>query len=305
MKRKSTPAIAGYELGKGIWSILLLSLCLFCTRREERINNARKFIAEWNYDRALTEIISLRKDKNAEIQYIIGYCYLRKNEYAEALDYFRTSLETDTTFKDSIIRAYSTLSQNALKIDEPERALFLYQEIAKLVPEYEQANNLLLIGDLNYDNSNYEAAIRAYRRALQIDSTSQDARNAKPKLIRALAATGDFAVALSMAKSEYEKLKTAANLLLVSEIQLTLGTRYFEAGRLDSAEIYFGHIIANGEPKSMLDDAYFYTAEIYYTRGSLDTALELYRKLIRLDPYQKGEMTKKAKERIKEIKEKK
>jgi len=305
VKRKSTPAIAGYELGKGIWSILLLSLCLFCTRREERINNARKFIAEWNYDRALTEIISLRKDKNAEIQYIIGYCYLRKNEYAEALDYFRTSLETDTTFKDSIIRAYSTLSQNALKIDEPERALFLYQEIAKLVPEYEQANNLLLIGDLNYDNSNYEAAIRAYRRALQIDSTSQDARNAKPKLIRALAATGDFAVALSMAKSEYEKLKTAANLLLVSEIQLTLGTRYFEAGRLDSAEIYFGHIIANGEPKSMLDDAYFYTAEIYYTRGSLDTALELYRKLIRLDPYQKGEMTKKAKERIKEIKEKK
>ena len=305
MNGKLKPANAGSELSKSIWSILLLSLCLFCTRKEERINNARKFIAEWNYDRALTEIISLRKDKNAEIQYIIGYCYLRKNEYAEALDYFRTSLEIDTTFRDSIIRAYSALSQNALKIDEPERALFLYQEIAKLVPEYEQASNLLLIGDLNYDNGNHEAAIRAYRRALQIDSTSQDAKNAKPKLIRALAATGDFTPALSMAMSEYEKLKTAANLLLVSEIQLTLGTRYFEAGRLDSAEIYFGHIIANGEPKSMLDDAYFYTAEIYYARGSLDTALELYRKLIRLDPYQKGEMTKKAKERIEEIKEKK
>ncbi|MDH4210646.1 MAG: tetratricopeptide repeat protein [candidate division WOR-3 bacterium] len=293
-------------MNKRNWLVILsICLCLHCARKEERISNARKFIAEWNYDRALTEIISLRKDKDSEIQYIIGYCYLRKNEYAEALEYFGASLNIDTTFKDSIIRVYNTLSQNALKINEPERALFLYQEIAKLVPEYEQAGNLFLIGDLNFENGNYEAAIRAYRRALQIDSTSREARNAKPNLIRALAATGDFTSALSMAMFEYEKLKTAANLLLVSEIQLSLGTRHFGAGILDSAEIYFGHIIANGEPKSMLDDAYFYTAEIYYARGNFDTALELYKKVIRLDPYQKGEMTKKAKERMKEIKEKK
>ena len=289
---------------KSIWIFVLsVFMCLLCARKEERIHNARKFIAEWNYDRALTEIISMRKDKDPEIQYIIGYCYLRKNEYAEALDYFTASLAIDTTFKDSIIRIYTALSQNALKINEPERALFLYQEIAKIVPEYEQANNLFLIGDLNYENGNHEAAIRAYRRALQIDSTSQEARNAKPKLTRALAATGDFAPALSMALAEYEKLKTAANLLLVSEIQLSLGTKHFSAGKFDSAEIYFGHIIANGEPKSMLDDAYFYTAEIYYARSNFDLALELYKKVVRLDPYQKGEMTKKAKERMKEIKE--
>jgi tetratricopeptide (TPR) repeat protein len=285
--------------------LLSILICISCARKEERIRNAREFIAEWNYDRALTEIISLRKDKDSEIQYIIGYCYLRKNEYAEALHYFATSLAIDTTFKDSIIRIYNALSQNALKINEPERALFLYQEIAKLVPEYEQTSNLFLIGDLNFENGNHEAAIRAYRRALQIDSTSRDARNAKPNLIRALAATGDYAPALSMALVEYEKLKTAANLLLVSEIQLSLGTKHFAAGILDSAEIYFGHIIANGEPKSMLDDSYFYTAEIYYARSNFDVALELYKKVVRLDPYQKGEMTQKAKERIKEIKEKK
>ncbi|UCD05687.1 MAG: tetratricopeptide repeat protein [candidate division WOR-3 bacterium] len=293
-------------MNKSTWLFFLFILiCLSCARKEERISNARKFIAEWNYDRALTEIISLRKNKDSEIQYIIGYCYLRKNEYAEALDYFAASLAIDTTFKDSIIRIYNALSQNALKINEPERALFLHQEIAKLVPEYEQTSNLFLIGDLNFENSNHEAAIRAYRRALQIDSTSKDARNAKPNLIRALAATGDYSPALSMALAEYEKLKTAANLLLVSEIQLSLGTKHFTAGILDSAEIYFGHIIANGEPKSMLDDAYFYTAEIYYARSNFDVALELYKKVVRLDPYQKGEMTQKAKERIKEIKEKK
>jgi tetratricopeptide (TPR) repeat protein len=284
--------------------ILFLLSCMTCARREERIVNARKFINEWNYDRALTEIISLRNDKNSEIQYLIGYCYLRKNEYAEAMKYFTTTLEIDTVFKDSIIRVYNMLSQNALKINAPERALFLYQEVTKLVPEYEQAGNLFLIGDLNFQSGNHESAIRAYTRALQIDSTSQDAKRAKQQLIRAMAATGNLRSALPMAIEEYEKLKTAANLLLVSEIEFALGKKHFAAGTLDSAEIYFGYIIANQEPKSMLDDAYYYTAEIYYARGSHETALELYKKVLRLDPYQKGEMTQKAKERINEIKEK-
>lgn len=285
--------------------ILFLLLCTTCARREERIVNARKFINEWNYDRALTEIISLRNDKNSEIQYLIGYCYLRKNEYTEAMKYFTTSLAIDTVFKDSIIRVYNMLSQNALKINAPERALFLYQEVTKLVPEYEQAVNLFLIGDLNFQSGNHEAAIRAYTRALQIDSTSQDAKRAKHQLIRAMAATGNLRSALPMAIEEYEKLKTAANLLLVSEIEFALGKKHFAAGALDSAEIYFGYIIANQEPKSMLDDAYYYTAEIYYARGNHETALELYKKVLRLDPYQKGEMTQRAKERINEIKEKK
>jgi tetratricopeptide (TPR) repeat protein len=287
------------------WIIILLLCCtLNCARREERIRNARQFINEWNYDRALTEIISLRKDKNAEIQYLLGYCYLRKNEYTEAITYFRNSLDVDTTFKDSIMRIYNTLSQNAIKINEPERALFLYQEITKLVPEYEQASNLFLIGDLNYDSKNHGAAVLAYTRALQIDSTSDEAKQAKPKLIRSLAAIGNYESALAMSQVEYEKLKTAANLLLLSEIEMALGIKHFQAGVLDSAEVYFGHIIASQEPKSMLDDAYYYTAEVYYMRGNTDAALEYYKKVLRLDPYQKGEITRKAKERIQEIKEK-
>jgi tetratricopeptide (TPR) repeat protein len=282
----------------------LIVLSVYCARKEERIVNARKFIDEWNYDRALTEIISFRNHKDAEVQYLLGYCYLRKNEYQEASEYFKNSLEIDTTFRDSIIKIYNTLSQNAIKINEPERALFLYQEIANLVPEYEQSSNLFLIGNLNFESGNYEAAVKAYTRGLQIDSTSDEAKRAKPRLINSLAAKGDFALALAMAEAAYEKLKTAANLLLLSEIRLALGLRHFQLGILDSAEVYFGLIIANQEPKSMLDDAYFHTAEIYYMRESYKRALELYKKVLRLDPYQKGETTRKAKERIKEIKEK-
>jgi tetratricopeptide (TPR) repeat protein len=290
---------------KYCWPVVLCLALLSCSGKDARIRSARQFINQWNYDRALTEIIALRNEKDPEIQYLLGYCYLRKNEYEEAAKYFGISLAIDTTYRDSIIRNYTMLSQNAIKINEPDRALFLYQEIAKLVPEYEQAGNLFLIGDLNYEDANYEAAISAYTRALQIDSTSDNVKQATPRLIRSLAATGDLSEALLMSRTAYEKLKTAANLLLLSEIEMALGVKYYEAGALDSAEIYFGHIISSQEPKSMLDDAYYYTAEICYIRENYGAALEYYKKILRLDPYQKGEITKKAQARIKEIKEKK
>jgi len=285
--------------------VVLCLLLISCSGKDARIRSARQFINQWNYDRALTEIISLRNEKDPELQYLLGYCYLRKNEYEEAAQYFGISLAIDTTYRDSIIRDYTTLSQNAIKIDEPDRALFLYQEIAKLVPEYEQAGTLFLIGDLNYEDANYEAAILAYTRALQIDSTSDNVKQAMPRLIKSLAATGNLTGALLMSRAAYEKLKTAANLLLLSEIEMALGVKHYEAGVMDSAEIYFGYIISSQEPKSMLDDAYYYTAEIYYIRENYGAALEYYKKILRLDPYEKSEMTKKAQARIKEIKEKK
>jgi tetratricopeptide (TPR) repeat protein len=68
--------------------------------------------------------------------------------------------------------------------------------------------------------------------------------------------------------------------------------------------VFFELIISMQEPKSLLDDAYFFVGEIYLKRNNLDKALEAYKKVLRLNPYEKGEVVRKAKERIKEIKEK-
>ncbi|KPJ72767.1 hypothetical protein AMJ52_05265 [candidate division TA06 bacterium DG_78] len=284
-----------------VFSIALLTSC---AQKEERIKNARTFIKTWNYDRALTEIISYRNDKNPEIQYLLGYCYLKKNEFEGAARYFENSLSESEFFKDSIIRIYNGLAQNAIKINEPERALFLYQEIAKLVPEYEQANNLFILGDLNFEQGNYLSAVQAYQEALRIDSISTQAKEARPKFIRSLAETGSLTLALGLATEEYEKLKTAANLLLLTEIKFTVGKNFFDAGLFDSAQVYFEQITEHFEPKSFLDDAYFYLGEIFLKRNMLDTALEFYKKVLRLNPYEKGDIIKKTKERIKEIEEK-
>ncbi len=285
-------------------TFMLTLMLTSCSNKAERIANARKYIKTWNYDRALTEIISYRKAKDAEIQYLLGYCYLKKNEFGEAAIYFQKSLVNSEFFRDSVIALYNGLSRNAIKIKEPQRALFFYGEIAKLVPTYEQASNLFLIGDLNFDNGNYPASIQAYTKALAIDSISKQARRVKQKLVKALFESNSFYEALLLAQEQYEKLKTAANLLQLSEIHFALGHSLLNEGLLDSAEVFFELIISMQEPKSLLDDAYFFVGEIYLKRNNLDKALEAYKKVLRLNPYEKGEVVRKAKERIKEIKEK-
>lgn len=285
-------------------TFMLTFMLTSCSNKAERIANARKYIKVWNYDRALTEIISYRKAKDAEIQYLLGYCYLKKNEFGEAAIYFQESLVNSELFKDSVLALYNGLSRNAIKIKEPERALFFYGEIAKLVPTYEQANNLFLIGDLNFDNGNYPASIQAYTKALAIDSISKQARRVKQKLVKALFENNSLYKALLLAQEQYEKLKTAANLLQLSEIHFALGHNLLNEGLLDSAQVFFELIISMQEPKSLLDDAYFFVGEIYLKRNNLDKALEAYKKVLRLNPYEKGEIVRKAKERIKEIKEK-
>ncbi len=285
-------------------TFMLTLMLASCSNKAERIANARKYIKTWNYNRALTEIISYRKAKDAEIQYLLGYCYLKKNEFGEAAIYFQKSLVNSEFFKDSVIALYNGLSRNAIKIKEPQRALFFYGEIAKLVPTYEQASNLFLIGDLNFDNGNYPASIQAYTKALAIDSISKQARRVKQKLVKALFESNNFYKALLLAQEQYEKLKTAANLLQLSEIHFALGYKLLNEDLLDSAEVFFELIISMQEPKSLLDDSYFFVGEIYLKRNNLDKALEAYKKVLRLNPYEKGEVVRKAKERIKEIKEK-
>lgn len=284
--------------------LMLVFTLINCSNKAERILNARKYIKVWNYDRALTEIISYRNVKDAEVQYLLGYCYLKKNEFGEALTYFEKSLVINEEYKDSVIAIYNNLAANALKIDESERALFFYEEIAKLVPAYEQASNLFLIGDLNFNSGNYPASVQAYIKALAIDSTSKQARQVKQRLVQALFESSRFYEALELAEQQYENLKTAANLLQLNEIRFALGNDLFNQGLLDSSQVFFELIISMQEPKSLLDDTYFLIGEIYLKRNNFDKALEAYKKVLRLNPYEKGEVVKKAKERIREIKEK-
>ena len=291
-----------------IFKLLIVFFTLLyvnCVQRGERIKNAREFIKTWDYDRALTEIISYRNTKDAELQYLLGYCYLMKNEFKGAAEYFMNSLAISSTFKDSIFKLYDNLAQNALKIREPQRALFLYAEIVKLIPEHAPTNNLFLLGDLNFDQGNYPSAITAYTAALRIDSISPKAKESQHKLIKALTECDSLNLALRLATAEYEKLKTADNLLQLTEIKFTLGKKLFDSDRLDSARIFFEQIVAGQEPKSVLDDAYFYLGEISLNKHMFEQALESYTNVLRLNPYEKGEIIKKTKDRIQEIKERK
>ncbi|HEX7318752.1 MAG TPA: tetratricopeptide repeat protein [bacterium] len=284
--------------------ISLAVVLIACGQKQERIRNARKFINEWNYERAISELISFREDKDPAISYILGYCYLRKNETAEAANYFSRTLAEDSTFADSIAGFYTRLAKNALKVNETNRAVQLYDELSKLVPNAVGADDLFLIGDVNYDQGNHLVVIQAYQKALAIDSLSSTARKARNRLIRSLLASDSFAHALVLAKVEYQRSKIADNVLQLGEITYAVGKKYFESQMYDSAMAYFDEVLGQQEPKSLLDDVYFHLGEIYLRQDSLTLALDAYKKVLRLNPYQKGDLVAKAQARIKEIKEK-
>lgn len=282
--------------------IFALFLITACNRREEHVRAARNFISQWNYDRALTEIIQYRTKRDAEIQYLLGICYLRKNEYREALNYFRSSLAAESSYADSIVRIYSLLAKNAMAINDLTLALQHYHDLGRLVPRNDQSNNLFLIGDINFDQQNFVAAVEAYRRGLELDSSSRRARAIRSKLIKALVNCDRLDSALSLAEQDYQRLRIAENLLTMSEIKFEIGQRLFAAADFDSAQMYFQSIVNQQEPKSLLDDSYYYLGEIYYHQDSLAAALLAYQRVLKLNPYQKGEIVKKSQDRILEIK---
>jgi len=285
-------------------TFLLSILLISCSQKDIHINNARRFINQWNYDRALIEILKYREDKNAEIQYLLGICYFGKNEYDQAKDYFRNSLQIDTLFRDSIINIYTISAKKALKISDLKKVLQFYKTIAELVPDYKQIENLFLVADLNFQQGNYPGALAGYMKAYEIDSTSETARKSIKNFLKSLIECESLSIARIVALREYKRAKTSENLLLLGEVNFLLGKKYYDKGQFDSATVYFKEVVTNQEPKSLLDDACFYLGEISYTSENYAQAMDYYKKVLRLNPYQKGEFVQKSQERIKEIKEK-
>ena len=283
--------------------ILIFEL-IICSQKIQHINNARKFINQWNYDRALIEILKYREEKNVEIQYLLGYCYFGKNEYDEAKDYFKNSLDIDSLFRDSIINIYTNAAKKALKISELPKALQFYKTLADLIPDYKQADNLFLVADLNFQQGNYPGALLGYLRAFEIDSISETARKSVRNFLKSLIECDSLKLALKIAIKEYKRSKTSENILILGEINYLIGQKLYVLGMRDSAVVFFKEVIANQEPKSLVDDACFYLGETYYQQGNFSQALDYYKKVLRLNPYQKGELVQKSQARIKEIKEK-
>lgn len=283
--------------------IIILGL-ISCSQKQKHISNARIFINQWNYDRALIEILKYREDKDSEVQYLLGYCYFGKNEYNEAENYFKNALNIDSLFRDSIINIYTNAAKKALKISELSKALEFYKTLADLIPDYKQADNLFLVADLNFKQENYPSALLAYLKAFEIDSMSNNARKSVKNFLKSLIECDSLELALRIALKEYKRAKTSENILILGEINYLIGKKLYGKGLYDSAVVFFKEVNTNQEPKSLVDDACFYLGEIYYEQGNFNQALDYYKKVLRLNPYQKGELVQKSQTRIKEIKEK-
>ncbi len=283
--------------------ILFFLILLGCTNRDYRINKAREFMQSWNYERALVELNPFKDKRDAMAHYLIGQCYLGKNNYEEARNYFKEAIQFDTIYIDSVDPVYKSLIQKSMKIEDTERAAFFFDQLLSLSPRpFFEPSFLFLMGDIYYNSKNYEKAAATYEKGMGLDSTSSAAKEVLTRLIESYEKSNNLRKALPLVEARYQKTKSSLFLVRLGKYYFDIALSSFEERSIDTARLYFEKVIESNTPQSMVDDAYFYLGEISFKLGNLSDAQTFYEKVIRLNPYRKGVVFEKAKARLEEIK---
>lgn len=280
-------------------------MILCCSDRNYRVNKARDFIRNWDYERALIELTPFKKARDGEILFLLGECSIGKNNYPLAREHFKRAIELDSLYIDSVNQIYKILVQKSLKVDDSERAIFFFDELLMLSPRlFFEPGFLFLMGDIYYQAQNYEKAAATYEEGMKIDSTSRAARDVLARLLESYEKTNNLAKALRLVEAEYERTKSSLLLVRLGKYYFDIGLAYFHKDLTDSARLYFEKLIDRNSPQSLLDDAHFYLGELVFRAGNYAEARFYYEKVLKLNPYRKGEIVEKAKTRLDEIKSK-
>ncbi len=173
----------------------------------------------------VVESTALPKDKAIALIYL-GIIADRKGEYDNALSYFQRAQNYDE-YNPEI---YLNMARTYRKKRDFNNAIKYAEKTSEMLPG--DVNPLILLGNINYELSNWEEAIRYYEKALKIDSNN-------PTLLYnmalALFKKGDRFPAL-------EFLKKAAESDKIGDVAYNsysrLGTEFLESNMFDLAEKY-------------------------------------------------------------------
>jgi len=285
--------------------LLLVVLFVACGNRDYRINKAREFIRKWDWGRAQIELEPFRKKQDPEALYLLGQCAIGKNTFEDARLYFKSAMGIDTTYIDSVDQVYKSLVRKSMRVNDADRAAFFFDQLCSLSPRlFFEPSFLILMGDIYYDRQNYEKAALTYEKSLQVDSTSQAAKEVMTKLIDAYEKSNNLKKALVLVEVRYAKTKSSLLLMRLGKYYFDIGIDYFQNKIRDTAQVYFMKIVESNAPQSLVDDSYFYLGEISFELGDFARARTCYEKVLHLNPYRKGVLVEKAKQRLEEIRRK-
>jgi len=234
----------------------------------DNLSKGIKKLDEQKYDDALEIFFdALNEENTSETNYYIGYTYLLKKNYEDALHYFNTATDlnsenSDAWLQKGIVKFFQNNYQDAIN------DLFFCTE---LKPEDSPAYYYLA---LCYEKQGKnEVALQSAETAVQYDSLSSD--------------SWFKAASLAYSIEDYPKAikyyKHVLNLIPEDKYsELNLGLAYDKAGNIDSALIWYNKTIKDYPDYSL---AYNNKGYIYQTEGKYQLAVSYYSKSIKLDTY--------------------
>lgn len=173
----------------------------------------------------VVESTALPKDKAIALIYL-GIIADRKGEYDNAISYFQRAENYDENNPE----IYLNLARTYRKKHDFNNAVKYAEKTSDMIPG--DVNPLILLGNINYELSNWDEAIRYYEKALKIDSNN-------PALL--------YNMALALFKKgerfpALEFLKKAADSDKIGDVAYNsysrLGAEFLESNMFDLAEKY-------------------------------------------------------------------
>jgi tetratricopeptide (TPR) repeat protein len=198
---------------------------------------------------------------------LTAQAYLELGDYAAALPYAQLGYEADQT----LLPAYITLARCYLINQDPEQALYYAEIYARYEPDDPSA--WTIVGEGYYVQSNFELAMTALDRAIELDEENAEALRYRGLTYLALGdsrkAVTDLFTATTIARYQFE-------------YTIDLAIAFWANDRLEDAGVHFTIAEERAETDAQLAEVYYYRAQVYEANNFLWDAKMDYEYLIAL-----------------------
>ncbi len=283
-------------LGCLIGAGALASACRKDPRKE-----AERLIERGRYREAITKLEPIiQAEEKGDLLYLLGTAYASLKDFYQADSYYQRALSVDPTLTAKVLTRYLALGDKLSNSKEEALAVSSWERVLSLDPDYELGERFYHLGNHHFVNQDYRRASQLYPRALNSSPLSPLARDGKYRLVLSLERIGELEEALRWCQ---ERRGEGSQDLLYEEgkIAYSLAEKSLQGGDERRALQLLRRTIDLGQPRILLDDAHFLAGEIHLHREEYEEALRSYKKVLRLNPYQKGGVVQRARERIKQI----
>lgn len=234
---------------------------------DRRFNIAMQHFNSQNYDRAKESFYNvLRIDEdNIASYFYLGFIYFTEREYEKAEEYFLNGLEYEPTNRNLL----DYLHRTYVRMYRFEDAIDALKQITETEDDKEVWFD---IGEL-YEHIEYHTdAIRAFRKALELDEDYADAHKA----------LGDMLYDLERYEESLGHLETAVDQFPDdASLQRKLARAYHRAGMIDSAIAQYSRIV-DEQPENIT--AYYNLAGAYRIAEKYQEALNTLLELEQIEP---------------------